>query len=156
MSDPSREQIEQYLAEIGMAEALIERSLSVMNEIEGLLRGPVEHVFVNDHRDEEGNRHYGSMWLMAPEHISEIQGHFTEQMTFDVVPVKPGFTRIEISQEHFRLTDATAEDHARLAVKVNFSAPGSALSGSFKASAGNCVVLAGIAQGYLRSQLIEN
>jgi hypothetical protein len=143
-------QIEQYLSSLGMAKALVERTMSVIDGVEGLLAGSVEHIFVSDFRDEEGNRHYENMWLMTQEQVSEVNSYLTEQVTFDVVPVKFGLARIEISREHFDLTDTAAEEQARLTVNIHLATRGgSALTGTLKASAGNCVGLAAIARDYL-------
>jgi hypothetical protein len=150
VSGLSQEEIKSYLIDLGMAEAMVEPCLSVIGEVESLLSHPIERIFISDYRDEEGNRLYESMWLITAGQISEIHGYFTEQVTFDVVPVRLGFARLQVSHEHFKLTDASAEDQARLAVEVNISThSNSALAGTFKASGANCVILAEIMREHL-------
>jgi hypothetical protein len=148
MAGLDREQISQYLADLGMGEALIERGLSVVDDLESLVSDPIEHVFVSEYRDDEGNRHYESLWLFTQNYMSEAQNFLTDAISFDLVPARLGIARIEVSRESFDL--ATASEQSRLSVNVSFSAsshPG--IMGTFKASASNCEVLTEIVRKYL-------
>ncbi len=148
MAGLDREQIQQYFVDLGMGEPLVDRSLAVMDDVEDLLPDSIEHVFVTEYRDDEGNRHYENLWLLTCGYMSEAQSYLTEKNTFDIVPVHYGIARIEISREHFDF--ATASDQSRLTIDVSISThSGSNLSGIFKASSDNCVVLAGILREYL-------
>lgn len=141
------EAIQRYFVDLGMGGPLVERGMSVVNGVRALLPEPIEHLFVTEYWDDEGNRHYENLWLLTQQYISESQSYLTED-NFDIVPVHLGLARVEVSREHFDFV--TSSEQSRLTVNINFSTNSSTgLTGNLKASGANCIVLDGIIRSYL-------
>jgi len=151
MAGMNSEQMREYFVDLGMGKSLVDRGVAVAEEISKLLAEPVEHVFVSEYRDDGGNRYYENLWLFTERYVSEAQS-FIGSDVFDVVPVRLGLARIEVSHEHFDFD--TPSEQSRLAVGISFSTSGSAgITGQLKASGENCAMLSTILRVHLMKLL---
>lgn len=144
------EDIRQYLSEIGMGLPLVERSEEVLAKVMRFFPGRPEFFFVSEYRDEEGNRHYESLWVFGEKVVSEA-AEFVTTVEFDMVAIEGGVIRLVIDSEEFEFEEA--KENSRLLIDADLSSTGHGLEGNFKATGSNCTHLQEILERYLIPRL---
>lgn len=148
----TREDCRTYLESLEMAEELVERGLQTAAAIRSLFPLELEHIFVSDLRDEEGERSFTNMWLIGPGLMSEAH-RFATGPGFDIARVDEGIARLVIDPCYFDF--AAASEESRLHVTINFGPGGNPLTGEMRATGRNCLVLQGIVERYLTPLLLD-
>lgn len=140
------EKVSEYLSGIGMGDALVERTRAVLGHMIDFLPEEPQYFFVSEYRDAEGSRSYESLWLLSENFMSEAQ-QFVVKDQFDVTRVDRGISRVFASNGDFDFGEAS--ENSRLSVEIIVATLGSGITGSFKASGGNCQDLSEILKNYL-------
>jgi hypothetical protein len=148
MANLSRDSAAAYFSSLEMGESLVEKSLNLFGEYGNYLSEPIEHVFVSEYRNEDGNRIYESIWFLTNSFLAEAH-EITGTGYGDIVPVGAGFIRIQFSRENFDLEKA--EDQARFTTEIRLEK--GELAGTFKASGKNCEHLLAILHQYMLPRL---
>ena len=80
-----KKQFADYLSSIGIKELFLKRAKEVINFYQENIADNIEHIFVNDYIDEQGNRHYESLWLFTEYYMMEAKQFLTKD-EFDIAP----------------------------------------------------------------------
>lgn len=136
----------EYLESLEMGEELVRRGLRTTAAVQRFLPADPDHIFVCEHRDEEGKRRAGSLWLLGADYMSEAFRFVTES-EFDIARLDDGVTRIVVSRQAFDFDQAG--ERSQLAVVVNLGPTGNRIGCTFKATGRNCLTLQGVLESYL-------
>ena len=122
-----------YLQTIGMAPPLVDRVKLFFTWCSTLTPTKIREVFVSDFIDPDGTRLYGAIWFFTETHVFET-GVFTEEESFDCVPLRKRVARWDVSLRDYDLRLAT--ERSRMALNLDFGWPG--IAGTMQATRENC------------------
>ena len=125
-------EFESYLRDIGVSDVLYSRVEQLLSEFRPFIPDEPQSLFLTDHIDKEGKRHYGNLWIISTNFVMECKNIGTEE-SIDLVKYHEGVQYLEIKKENYDVK--LANDDSRLFVKVQFQED---LSGELRAARNNC------------------
>jgi len=140
-----RTEFQEYLREIGVEGAFLERADAILAHFEVLVPDLVAEatLFVSDRIDEEGKRRYASLWLFTAEAMMEAK-EFLEKVDIDFAPLTNGCVYWVINTRSFSLKETT--DASRMSLRVILP---SDVGGELQATGSNCAHLLDVLRQYI-------
>ena len=139
-----------YLKSLSMPDAYLERTTSVIEQIERLFTLNTDDLFITDYIKDDGERVFESLWLFDGGLLVEAK-NFLKQEDFDLIRLKSNVAYLRVMSSNFNFAKAT--NKSRLNIEFNFRDGSTGLSAQMRASRENCVKLLGLLQTYISPNL---
>jgi hypothetical protein len=107
----------------------------------------IQDIFITDHIDAEGNRHYESLWLFSANEAMEAKNFLTKE-DYDCTQLKNNIIYWQMTPDNFNFKNSTPT--SKLTLTVRFSAD---MQGNITATKENCESLFDIFKKYILPNL---
>ncbi len=122
----------EYLESIGIVDLYLERAAKVVFFYDLIYPGDIEHIFVSEYVDNDGQRQYETMWLFSTTDAMEAR-RFLHRVDYDATPLLGRIRYWRLTADDYEEGKASAK--SRLTVNLGLS---DGISGELKASGNNC------------------
>ncbi len=122
----------QYLATVGMTESLIHRVEEIHKIYLSILGQESEDIFVTDFLDQEGIRHYDSLWFFSNAYWMEAK-NFLANYDLDYARIGDSVTYWQIQMTDYDFVKAN--EKSRISINVSSK---SGIKCTFRGSKENC------------------
>jgi hypothetical protein len=113
------ENFERYFEAIELPDAMLARVMAICREVEPIIGGAPDHLFISDMYDEEKIRRHQSLWFVHGTRICEAPQFVTGDQV-DFCDLNLGLRYMEINKEAF-LSNRKASLESKLTVTAHFN-----------------------------------
>jgi len=144
-----KEEFMDYLASIGMPEALWQRVREIYGFYRDICGQEIGDIFVTDYITDDGSREFENLWFFSDKCCMEAK-QFIATDDFDSTPMKNRIVYWEVKKQDYDFKEATEKSRLLLYFRVD-----SQVRCDFKAARANCHYLRNIFFKYVVPNLKE-